>query len=193
MERPGWLSVDTGESVIWTGRPVRLTVLGTVGSGVVWSGLVLGFAYAFVQYLPPLLERSEIAPARYVWAVAGVLVGLWALWIPVTLARTLATEYVLTDRHVYEKSGIFSVSVTRVAVEDVGNTTVRQGPLGGLLGYGTVYVDAGGQRTDLTLDGLRAPDAFHETFREISHGDDGSRTRDAPDPIDGMDGESAVQ
>jgi len=176
MSHPDWLTLDPDESVVWTGRPRRRRIVSTVVFAAVWSAGILAFAYAFVHYIPPVLDRAEIAPARYVWAVAWVLVGLWVAFVPIKFLGMTTTEYALTDRDLYARSGGFSESVTRVPVDEIRNTTIHTGFFGNHMEYGTVRVDAGGPGTDVALRGLESPGHFRETLRSLERSDDDSVT-----------------
>jgi uncharacterized membrane protein YdbT with pleckstrin-like domain len=171
METPGWLTLDAGETVVWTDQPRDRAVVSTLVSALVWSGLVLAFAYAFVEVFPGLLGRSEIAPARFVWLASWAVVVLWVLYVPVKYVARSRVRYALTDENVYARTGVFSTAVSRVSVDDVRNTTIRRGLFGTLLEYGTVEVSAGAAGTDMKLVGLEAPGHFRRTFQELAEGD----------------------
>jgi uncharacterized membrane protein YdbT with pleckstrin-like domain len=199
METPGWLTLDADETVVWTDRPRGRAVVSTLVSAVVWSGLVLAFAYAFVEVFPGMLDRSEIAPSRFVWLASWAVVGLWVVYVPVKYVARARVRYALTTENVYARTGVFSSAVSRVSVEDVRNTTIRRGVFGTLLEYGTVEVSAGPAGADLRLVGLEAPGQFRRTFQDVSEGDrerierlsdveaDRKQVDDGPQQPDGAD------
>jgi|GEM_PF-5717782 len=199
METPGWLTLDADETVVWTDQPRGRAVVSTLVSAVVWSGLVLAFAYAFVEVFPGMLDRSEIAPSRFVWLASWAVVGLWVVYVPVKYVARSRVRYALTTENVYARTGVFSTAVSRVSVADVRNTTIRRGLFGTLLEYGTVEVSAGPAGTDLRLVGLEAPGQFRRTFQNVSEGDgegveklsnveaDRKQVDDGPQQPDGAD------
>jgi uncharacterized membrane protein YdbT with pleckstrin-like domain len=167
METPEWLTLDSDETVVWTDQPRGRAIASTLVSALVWSGLVLAFAYAFVEVFPGMLDRSEIAPSRFVWLAAWAVVALWVVYVPVKYVARSRVRYALTDENVYARTGLLSTAVTRVGVADVRNTTIRRGMFGTLLEYGGVEVSAGPAGTDLQLVGLEAPGRFRRTFQEV--------------------------
>jgi len=171
METPEWLTVDSEETVVWTDQPRGRAITSTLVSALVWSGLVLAFAYAFVEVFPEMLGRNEIAPSRFVWIAAWAVVAMWVLYVPVKYVSRARIRYALTDQNVYARTGLFSTAVSRVSVEDVRNTTIRRGLFGTLLEYGAVEVSAGAAGTDLKLVGLEAPGRFRRTFQEVREAD----------------------
>lgn len=110
--------------------------------------VALGFA---LSMLGVWLSRSVALPVVPEWlplllVPVGVLVGVWAY-----LARW-STRYVFTTKAVYEKTGLFSRTVTRVALDRVQNTALEQSPVQRLLSYGDIAVyTAGTGGTDLSL------------------------------------------
>jgi uncharacterized membrane protein YdbT with pleckstrin-like domain len=119
-----WLALEPGEEIRWRGGPrvqtlypwLALTVL---GMGAVSAAVVF-----------------EVASVRgLLWLP---VVAIFPLWQYVRLSLTV---FVLTDRRIATKRGVFGVRVETVALERVQNTTVTQGALGNAIGYGVVAVE----------------------------------------------------
>ncbi|MDS0258064.1 PH domain-containing protein [Haloarcula sp. S1CR25-12] len=68
------------------------------------------------------------------------------------------TDYVVTDKSVYKKTGILSRSVSEVEYEKVQNTSFSVGVVGRYFDYGNVDIStAGGSGVEMTLRGVSSP------------------------------------
>lgn len=121
-----WLAPGAGESVVWSAHPRLMTVLPAALVGL--ALVVAGVAAAVVAGRPLALALVPV----------GLAVPAWK-YLVVT-----HTRFVVTDRALYRKRGVFSRSVRRVGIERVQNSAFRQGMRGSLFGYGTVVVEAAG-------------------------------------------------
>ena len=163
-----WYSPDPAETVVWTGQPRLRRILSTVAGAVFWSVVALGVAFAVVTYLPPEIGRELPAPLGFAWAVAALVVVVQVGKVALAYLRVEATDYVLTDRNVYKKTGIFSENVTRVGVDRIQNTTLRKDFFGNLFDYGTVLLStAGGGGAELAVTDLNDPDEFRAELRPL--------------------------
>ncbi|MFC7077465.1 PH domain-containing protein [Haloarcula halophila] len=91
------------------------------------------------------------------------LVGLGLLVIFGGYLTMTHTDYVITTKGVYKKSGILSRSVAEIEYEKVQNTAYSAGPIGRSLGYGTVEIStAGGSGVEMTLRGVEDPQAVQK-------------------------------
>lgn len=110
--------------------------------------MAVGFALCFSGVW---LSRSITLPVVPEWSPlillpVGLFVCAWAY-----LGRW-STRYVFTTKAVYEKTGLFSRTVTRVSLDRVQNTAIDQSPLERLLSYGNLAVyTAGSGGVDLRL------------------------------------------
>lgn len=126
-----WLTLDPGEEVVWSGRPRLTTILPAVAVGL--AGL-LGVVYAVVV----------------------LRVALTLLAVPVVLAipayaylQVTNTEFLVTDRAVYAKTGVVGRRVVQSSLSKVQNSSFSQDVFGSLFGYGTVRMEiAGGNDID---------------------------------------------
>jgi uncharacterized membrane protein YdbT with pleckstrin-like domain len=142
-EAPGWVTVSGDEAVVWRGHPSLHLLTGTV---VTVAVLVAGGAAAAAA-LPAPLNLGGIA-----------LVGIALLWLAGAVVAHRSTEYVITSREVYKKTGLLSRSVTTLRLDRVQNTSFSQSLLQRLLSYGDVRVDtAGSDTTELVLRGVDDP------------------------------------
>jgi len=157
-----WFTPDEGETVQYDGGPRIQSALPAVGAGL----LVLAIG-ALVPGLP---------------AVVRVLAVLVALAIPgYTVAQIRATEYVVTDRAVYRKTGVLGRSVARVTLEKVQNSSFDQHPLGAVVGYGNVTFDTAGGG-DLAFSNVEDPQEIRRLVDE--HADRAGRADEIPGSVE---------
>lgn len=114
---------------------------------LIWV-VFFGIAGAYVQYyyggnnwdrafyfiLNPQLGIKD-PPLFY----AFMALGLYFAWKAVLVY--LGTRVYLTNERLIFKVGVFFVVVNQVELEEIRATDVNQGPIAGLLNYGTVFVD----------------------------------------------------
>jgi uncharacterized membrane protein YdbT with pleckstrin-like domain len=122
-------------------------------------------------------HEYSIIPALLV----GVPFALVLIGIPLIVAAYLNyknTVYVVTDRGLYSKRGVFSRDVKQVGFDKVQNISYSQSAIGSSLGYGSVDIStAGGSGTELKLRGIPNPASVQELIaREVD-----SRQHDTTD------------
>ncbi|WP_252698024.1 PH domain-containing protein [Natronosalvus vescus] len=136
-----WLHLSDGETVVWQSRPHPIAMGWRLPLGL---GLVLLGMF--------FLALSATNSNQLVTATGLVLstVGLGVLLVGYVFWTN--TRYVLTSGELYQKHGVVSRDVTQFRLERIQNTSLQQGYLGRLLGYGdlTVYT-AGSADPELTF------------------------------------------
>ncbi|WP_415379228.1 PH domain-containing protein [Halosimplex sp. TS25] len=174
-----WLSLDPGEEVVWSGRPRVWRIAGTVAGGAVLTLLAFGGAVAVSLGAVPGLDGLAGSSNAVVWGIA-VLIALSQIGsVAFAYLRVQHTDYVLTDRRIYRKTGIFSETVTGVGVDRVQNTTLRKDVAGNLFDYGTVSIStAGSGGTDLAITDLDDPETFRDRLQEQVRAADEAREDD---------------
>ncbi|WP_255196728.1 PH domain-containing protein [Halorarius litoreus] len=126
-----WLTLDPDEEIVWSGSPRLTTIIPAVVAGLVGVAVVAYVAW-ILEYLPILLA----APVAL--AVPGYA------YLEVT-----NTEFLVTDRAVYAKTGVLGRRVVQSSLSKVQNSSFSQGITGTLFGYGTVRLEiAGGNDVD---------------------------------------------
>ncbi|WP_324662973.1 PH domain-containing protein [Haloarcula sediminis] len=119
-----WLTLDSDEEVLWSGKPAAETMYG-----------------AYLVGIPLIL-----------------FVGLGLLIIAGAYLNRQNTDYVVTNKSVYKKTGILSRSVSEVEYEKVQNTSFSVGVVGRYFDYGNVDIStAGGSGVEMTLRGVTSP------------------------------------
>ncbi len=169
-----WFSPDASETVVWHGKPRTWRIFPRVAWSVVWSvvAVVVGLALGAFDVV-----GGEVSLA--VWGVVALFVLYQAARVALAYLRVRETDYVLTDRNVYKKTGVLSESVTRVGVDRVQNTTLRKDLTGNLFDYGTVLLStAGGGGAALAVTDLDDPEQFRDELGPLV-ADSGGPGRDA--------------
>lgn len=149
---PEWLALDPGEEVTWRGHPRLTAVAPAALAGLAFAAVGVGLAYAVSLRLAPL-------------ALLGVVPPLWQYLVLVN------TQFVVTDRALYRKTGVLSRRVERVGADRIQNSSLRQGVRGSLFDYGTVAVEAAGGG-GLAFTDVRNPEAVRSLVDRRAAADD---------------------
>jgi uncharacterized membrane protein YdbT with pleckstrin-like domain len=140
------LLLDADEELLWSGRP-RLSAA---------AGAVLGGSVLVVFGGAGLLSRGFGGePVAVALSVLLVILG-----VAVPVHRVLAlrrTRYAVSDRALYARSGVLSVSVRRMGLDRVQNSAYGQSVLGGVFGYGTVTAESAGGGPSVTFSRIERP------------------------------------
>jgi uncharacterized membrane protein YdbT with pleckstrin-like domain len=169
-----WLSLDAGEEVVWWGQPRLRRILPNVIRLTGWALAFLVVAVVGPRFAPPSIPDLAVVGVAILLALASLRSAAMAY------LRTTNTYYVLTNRNVYEKTGVWSTNVTRVGVANVQNTRLQKSLWGNLFDYGTVAVStAGSSGDDLVLTDLNDPEAIRSELQRLlgtvrSRGDEGT-------------------
>lgn len=179
---PAWLPLAGEETVQWQGGPRIQTIIPAV---VVGLALVLGGLGA-LWYTANEVGSAVLAALGVLATLGGVVTPIWSL------LRVRHTEYVVTDRHLYRKSGVLGRRVTTVGYETVQNVSYSQGITGTLFDHGTVAFDtAGGTGTELAFSNVDDPSALQqlvEKRRARYGGGDGFGGATGPSEDDSLPG-----
>lgn len=138
---------------------------------------------------------SEVMYGAYLIGIPLIpLLGLGLLIIASAYLTRENTDYVITDKSVYKKTGIFSRSVSEVEYEKVQNTSFSVGVVGRYFGYGDVDIStAGGSGVEMSLDGVSDPqDVQKRLSRRVKEVQGGRGRRDGetkPDVLEEILGE----
>jgi uncharacterized membrane protein YdbT with pleckstrin-like domain len=157
-----WLTLTDGESVVWSGQPRRRSVLKVALLAVV---LVVGAG------------------------VVRLLYGLAALPLAVLLVgyvylRIVNTEYVLTDRSVYRRTGVAGETVERASLAKVQNVDFTKGVLGSQFDFGTVDVSTAGG-SEVRIANVNDPGEVKRKLDEYAKRSEGTGMDAAATPTGG--------
>ncbi|WP_135302355.1 PH domain-containing protein [Haloarcula amylovorans] len=111
-----------------------------------------------------------------------LLLGLGLVVIASAHLRQQNTDYVITNKGVYKKTGIFSRAVTEIDLDKVQNTSFSVGAVGRYFGYGNVMIStAGGSGVEMTLRGVADPQTVQ---KQLSRGVKRAQSESAEDADD---------
>lgn len=138
-----WLTLTDGEAVVWSGQPRRRSVLKVV---FVVAALVVA-----AGVVDPMYGLATLP-------LGALLIG----WL---YLRIVNTDYVLTDRSVYRRTGVLGETVSRASVAKVQNVDFSKGVVGNQFGFGTVEVSTAGGG-DVRIANVHDPEEPKEVLDE---------------------------
>lgn len=78
--------------------------------------------------------------------------------------RNAADEFVVTNRRVMRKIGIFAREAEHAPIEKIQDVTIDQGVMARLLGYGTVALETASERGRIVFPDISRPGAFRNAI-----------------------------
>jgi membrane protein YdbS with pleckstrin-like domain len=102
--------------------------------------------------------------ARPVGFLALALLALGAVGWFLRWARARADEFVVTNRRVIRKVGLFAREIEQAPLEKIQDITVDQGTMGRMLGWGTVTIETASERGSMTFPRIAQPEAFRNAL-----------------------------
>ena len=73
-------------------------------------------------------------------------------------------DYAVTNQKVMKVAGLFRKRTSGAALEKINDVIMEQGPLGRMLGYGTLKVATASDSTDLVYETMRSPAEFRRAM-----------------------------
>lgn len=160
---PDWLSLDPGEEIVWTGKPRLRRLVSTVLTFLFWSAA----AFVAVFVVTSVLNLPLPVSAQAAWGVAVLWTLLQAVSPVKGYLQTVNTDYLLTDKNIYKKTGVWSENVTRIGVDKIQNTQLKKDFFGNVFDYGTILLStAGGGGVEMAIEDLDDPDQLRTALRE---------------------------
>lgn len=162
VEDVDWFSLSDGEEVIWWGQPRLWRIWPAVAKSAVSALAFLALAAIGPQFAPAAIPDIAVTGTGLVLALLSLKSGIAAY------LETRNVYYVLTNRNVYEKTGVWSTTVVRVGVASVQNTRLTKDVWGNLFSYGSVVISTAGSRgADVTFSDLRDPESCRNELRRL--------------------------
>lgn len=96
--------------------------------------------------------------------LALLLLGASVVAFLVRRIRNTADEFVVTNRRVMRKVGIFAREAEHAPIEKIQDVTLDQGMTARLLGYGTVILETASERGRIVFPDIARPDAFRNAI-----------------------------
>ena len=127
--------------------------------GVFLAALVLGTAFSPGDGADPIDTMLGMISLYFLARF------FWRCW------EWSADRFVVTDRRIFEVSGLLTRKVASMPLGKMTDMTYRRPLLGRLLGYGELQVESAGQDQGLyLLDHLPNPDEFYRTITSLISG-----------------------
>ncbi len=111
-------------------------------------------------------------PVAYV-AAAFVVIALIAYLV--RRFRSSLDEFVVTNRRVIRKVGLYAREIQQAPLEKIQDITVEQGAFARMLGYGTVIVETASEKGMLVFPSIASPDSLRNHVWGQAPPEDGSR------------------
>ena len=96
--------------------------------------------------------------------LALLFLGAAAVVFVVRRIRNSADEFVVTNRRVMRKVGIFAREAEHAPIEKIQDVTLDQGVTARLLGYGTVILETASERGRIVFPDIARPEAFRNAI-----------------------------
>lgn len=92
--------------------------------------------------------------------ILGIIPAYW---------RVSHTEFVITNRNIYKKTGGLSTNVDKIAIENVQDTSYSQSFVGNMFGFGSVDIStAGGSGAEVSFKGIENPQEIQEIINKYT-------------------------
>lgn len=125
-------------------------------------------------FIPPLLFAAVIA-APLAWLeladrwnpLAWIPVGIVLLWLVAAFVRRQTSEFVVTNKRVLMKTGVFTVRSIELLLSKVEAIVVHQSLSGRMLGYGDIVLSGSGG-TQEPFSSIQTPLAFRNAVQAAS-------------------------
>jgi uncharacterized membrane protein YdbT with pleckstrin-like domain len=119
---------------------------------------------AFV--LTAFLHNELPVEDQVVWGIAVLWTLIQVIGPAQAYLRTRNTDYLLTNKNIYKKTGVWSENVTRVGIDKIQSTQLKKDFLGNIFDYGTILVStAGGRGIEMSIEDLDDPDELRTKLR----------------------------
>ena len=125
-------------------------------------------------FLPPLLFGLVISlPLAWLWltgnwnALAWIPVAIALLWLIAALVRRQTSEFVVTNKRVLMKAGVFTVRSIELLLSKVEAIAVHQSLAGRVFGYGDIVLTGSGG-TKEPFSTIQSPLEFRNAVQAAS-------------------------
>jgi uncharacterized membrane protein YdbT with pleckstrin-like domain len=97
------------------------------------------------------------------WASLALMV-VGVVWVGYSYILWWVEDFAVTNQKVVKVSGLLSKRTSGSGLEKINDVVMEQGPLGRILGYGTLKVATASDTTDLDFRTMRAPADFRRAM-----------------------------
>jgi uncharacterized membrane protein YdbT with pleckstrin-like domain len=148
----------TNEQIIYrTKQHWMAPIFGTIAGVLVLIGGIVLFVALLAVDLWSVLETLAF------WAsIALTIVGVGM--VGYSYVQWWVEDYAVTNQKVMKVAGLLRKRTSGAALEKINDVVMEQGPLGRMLGYGTLKVATASDSTDLVYETMRAPAEFRRAM-----------------------------
>lgn len=151
----------TNESIVYrTKQHWMAPIFGTVAGVVVLIGGIALFTFHLTMGTEDFV--GVLRTIAFWGSLLLLLVG--AGMVGYSYIQWWVEDYVVTNQKVVKVAGLLNKRTSGAALEKINDVIMEQGPLGRLLGYGTLKVSTASDSSDLTYETMRAPADFRRAM-----------------------------
>jgi uncharacterized membrane protein YdbT with pleckstrin-like domain len=151
----------TNEKIVYrTKQHWMAPIFGTVAGSVVLIGGVALFVFHLTMGTEDL--AGTLRTLAFWGSLILLLVGL--AMVGYSYIQWWVEDYVVTNQKVVKVAGLLNKRTSGAALEKINDVIMQQGPLGRMLGYGTLQVSTASDSSDLTYETMRAPADFRRAM-----------------------------
>ena len=151
----------TNEKILYrTKQHWMAPIFGTVaGVLVLVGGVVL-----FVLQLTMGTDGAVGALRTLAFWASLILMVVGVAMVGYSYIQWWVEDYAVTNQKVMKVAGLLNKRTSGAALEKINDVVLEQGPLGRMLGYGTLKVATASDSTDLVYETMRAPAEFRRAM-----------------------------
>jgi uncharacterized membrane protein YdbT with pleckstrin-like domain len=151
----------TNEEIVYrTKQHWMAPIFGTVAGVLV----LVGGAALFAFHLTMGTEDFAGTLRTLAFWAALVLIVVGVAMVGYSYIQWWVEDYVVTNQKVVKVAGLLTKRTSGAALEKINDVILEQGPLGRMLGYGTLQVSTASDSSDLTYETMRAPAEFRRAM-----------------------------
>jgi len=151
----------TNEEIVYrTKQHWMAPIFGTV----VGVAVLVGGALLFVFQLTMGTDGFAGTLRMLAFWASLILVIVGVAMVGYSYIQWWVEDYVVTNQKVVKVAGLLRKRTSGAALEKINDVILEQGPLGRMLGYGTLKVSTASDSSDLTYETMRAPAEFRRAM-----------------------------
>jgi len=151
----------TNETILYrTKQHWMAPIFGTVAGSIVLIGGVALFVFHLTMGTEDF--AGTLRTLAFWGSLTLLLVGL--AMVGYSYIQWWVEDYVVTNQKVVKVAGLLNKKTSGAALEKINDVILEQGPLGRVLGYGTLKVSTASDGSDLTYETMRAPADFRRAM-----------------------------
>jgi uncharacterized membrane protein YdbT with pleckstrin-like domain len=151
----------TNETILYrTKQHWMAPIFGTVAGSIVLIGGVALFVFHLTMGTEDF--AGTLRTLAFWGSLILLLVGL--AMVGYSYIQWWVEDYVVTNQKVVKVAGLLNKRTSGAALEKINDVIMEQGPLGRMLGYGTLKVSTASDSSDLTYETMRAPADFRRAM-----------------------------